>query len=68
MTSDEGEMYDFEVPTKCEGNVEDWMNKVDQEMKSSLTLITKKAVFHYAKADRLEWIREQIGMVALVGT
>lgn len=38
-------------------------------MKSSLNLITKKAVFNYAKsADRLEWIKGEIGMVAVVGT
>lgn len=30
--------------------------------------MTKKAVFNYAKSERIDWIREQIGMVALVGT
>jgi len=44
------------------------MNKVDEEMKSSLQTLTKIAVHTYAKADRIEWIRQQIGMVALVGT
>jgi len=68
MASDEGEEYDFETPVKPEGNVEDWMTRVDEEMKATLKLITKKAVFHYAKADRIEWIKEQLGMVALVGT
>jgi dynein heavy chain len=68
MVSDEGEGYDFETPVKPEGNVEDWMTKVDEEMKESLLMITKKAVFHYAKAVRIDWIKEQIGMVALVGT
>lgn len=68
MVSDEGEEYEFETPVKPEGNVEDWMNKVDEEMKNTLKLICKKAVHHYAKSDRIEWIKEQIGMVALVGT
>ena len=68
MTSDEGEYYDLETPVKCEGNVEDWMNKVDDEMKATLTLIAKKAVFNYAKNDRLEWIKGEIGMVAVLGT
>ena len=61
MTSDEGENYDFFNPIKPEGNVEDWMNKVDEEMKSTLQTLCKIAVFNYAKADRIEWIREQIG-------
>jgi len=58
MTSDEGENYDFFNPIKPEGNVEDWMNKVDEEMKSTLQTLCKIAVFNYAKADRIEWIRE----------
>jgi dynein heavy chain len=68
MVSDENESFEFETPVKPEGNVEDWMNRVDDEMKETLKMITKKAVFHYAKADRIEWIKEQIGMVALAGT
>lgn len=68
MTSDEGEEWEFEVPVKPEGSVEDWMNKVDDEMKSSLTLMAKKATFNYAKTDRIEWICDQIGMIALLGT
>jgi len=68
MVSDESEEYDFEAVVKPEGNVEDWMNKIDAEMKESLLLISKKAVFHYAKSNRVEWVKEQIGMVAVVGT
>jgi dynein heavy chain len=69
MVSDEGEEYSFETPVKPEGSIEDWMNKIDEEMKSSLNLITKKATFNYAKTtDRLEWIKGEIGMVAVVGT
>lgn len=68
MVSDEGEEYEFENPVKPEGNVEDWMTRVDEEMKNSLLIITKRAVFHYAKTERIEWIKQQIGMVALVGT
>ena len=68
MTSDEGECYAFETPVKPEGNIEDWMTRVDQEMKKTLHVFTKKAVFYYAKMDRIEWIKQQLGMVALVGT
>ena len=68
MESDEQEKYEFEVPQKPEGKVEEWMNRVDDEMKSTLHLIVKKAIFHYAKQDRVDWIKEQLGMVAIVGT
>lgn len=44
------------------------MNKIDIEMKKTLHVITKKAVFFYAKSERMEWIKQQLGMVALVGT
>jgi dynein heavy chain len=68
MVSDEGEEYDFETPVKPDGNVEDWMNKVDDEMKDTLQTITKKAVYYYAKNERIDWIKGEIGMVAVVGT
>jgi len=68
MTSDEGECYQFETPVKPEGNIEDWMTRVDLEMKKTLHVLAKKATFFYAKMDRVEWIKQQLGMVALVGT
>lgn len=68
MHSDEGECYSFKINVKPEGSVEIWMNKVDDEMYDTLRIITKEAVFMYAKEDRLDWIKKQLGMVALVGT
>ena len=68
MKSDEGEIYQFENPVKTEGNIEEWMQRVDTEMKKTLHVFTKKAVFHYAKKERIEWVREHIGMVTLLGT
>ena len=68
MISDEGEEYDFEAPVKPDSNVEDWMNAVDDEMKRTLQVISKQATFYYAQKDRISWITEQLGMVALVGS
>ena len=42
MISDEGENFDFETPQKPEGAVEDWMNKVDNEMKKTLRSSLRK--------------------------
>ena len=36
MQSDEGERYEYRTPVKPEGAVEDWMNKVDDEMKRTV--------------------------------
>lgn len=68
MTSDEGESYEFVFPVKPEGKIEEWMNVIDVEMKNSLTTICKGAVWEYARMDRVEWIKRQIGMIGLVGT
>jgi dynein heavy chain len=68
MVSDEGEEYRFIMPIKPEGNVEDWMGRVDAEMKRTIHYYTKEAIFHYAREDRIEWLRKQIGMVAIIGT
>jgi hypothetical protein len=32
------------------------MSKVEEEMRRTLHFLTKKAVFEYAKEDRLEWL------------
>lgn len=53
---------------KPEGKVEEWMCRIDDEMKRTLTTLAKKAVYQYAKEDRIEWIRSQLGMIAVVGT
>ena len=70
MKSDEGEEFSFDNIQKPEGNVEDWMSWIDDEMKKSLHTKTKEAVFHYAKENWIKWIsnKNQLGMIALVGT
>ena len=37
-------------------------------MKKTLHTIVKRQVFYYAKENRMEWIKKQLGMVALTGT
>jgi dynein heavy chain, axonemal len=68
MTSDEGESFNFEVPQKPEGAVEDWMTRVEDEMKNTLHVIAKKAIMFYAKEKRTKWITEHLGMITVVGT
>ena len=68
MKSDEDEIYAFETPCKPEGKIEDWMTRIDDEMKRSLQHMCKRECYNYAKEDRLTWIGHQIGMIGLVGT
>lgn len=68
MISDEGERYSFLTQVKAEGAVETWMNKVDEEMIETLHRISKEGVFYYAERDRVEWVTENLGMVALLGS
>lgn len=58
MTSDEGETYDFVFKVKPEGKIEEWMNVVDDEMKNSLEVIGKQAIWEYTRMDRTEWIKK----------
>jgi dynein heavy chain len=68
MNSDEGESYKFVIPIKPEGNIEEWMGRVESEMKRTLHYMTKEAIFWYAQSNRLDWIKKQIGQVSIVGT
>jgi dynein heavy chain len=56
MVSEEKEEYDFITPVKPDDKIESWMSKVEEEMRRTLHFLTKKAVFEYAKEDRLEWL------------
>ncbi|KAF4667709.1 Dynein heavy chain 10, axonemal [Perkinsus chesapeaki] len=68
MVSDEGERWTFCNTVKAVGAVEDWMNKVDDEMKDSLLRLMKEAVYHYPSSERTQWILSRLGMVVLAGT
>lgn len=68
MISEEGESFNFLTPVKPEGPVESWMNKVDLMMKETLQQFTKEAVFYFSKTERIVWVKEQLGMVALAGS
>ncbi|KAF4659064.1 Dynein heavy chain 10, axonemal [Perkinsus olseni] len=68
MVSDEGERWSFGTPVKAVGAVEEWMTKVDDEMKDSLLRLMKEAVYQYPSTPRTKWILSRLGMVVLAGT
>lgn len=68
MNSCEGEVLKFKSQVLTEGRVEEWMNDVLMEMRSSNRHITKKAIFDYGKnkdMSRPEWIMMYQGMICL---
>ena len=68
MTSAEGESFEFKDPCVAEGAVEVWMLGVEGEMRRTLLAIAKEGVFYYAMMARSQWILQQLGMMALVGS
>ena len=66
MRSSEGETYDLTTPVATDGPIEVWIKAVETEMRYSLYQIAKAGVFYYARAERSEWIRNNLGMVTLV--
>ncbi|KAG5670791.1 hypothetical protein PVAND_001030 [Polypedilum vanderplanki] len=68
MNSSEGETMQFKNQVQAEGRVEEWMNEVLKEMRSSNRHITKKSIFDYGKnkdMSRPDWIMMYQGMICL---
>ena len=68
MTSSEGEKFEFRTVIQAEGAVEVWMDSVESQMKESLCEIAKESVFYYAETKRTKWIKENLGMMTLLGS
>jgi len=67
MVSSEKESFEFRTVCAVEGAVESWMTAVSAEMKDSLRLIMKEAVFYYPKNARLKWMDQSLGMCCQTG-
>lgn len=65
LTSGEGESLDFRRPQPIEGRVEEWMGAVESEMKRSNRTSHKEAVYYYGTINRLDWLKNNLGMVGL---
>ena len=68
MVSEEGEEYEFRKKPMPNDAVEKWMNKVDEAMVSTLHWKIKEAVFNYAKMERVQWVKDHLGMITVVGS
>jgi len=68
MVSSEKEEMDFRKIVECDGRIEEWMNYVVDEMRSTNKYITKRSIYYYGKMidkTRVQWIMEYQGMVIL---
>jgi dynein heavy chain len=67
MKSTEDEFLPFEKPIRLESQqqVGLWMNKVDDEMKSSLKEYTREAIQDFTKEELFKFIKSKIGMVII---
>ncbi|KAL9651290.1 hypothetical protein ABK040_001243 [Willaertia magna] len=68
MKSEEGEEFLFDKPVRAEGFIEKWLTSVQNEMKRTLKIITKKAVYNYPSIPRVQWTKDSLGMVSLCGS
>ncbi len=68
MESEEGEVFYFKEAKKAEKPVEGWMIVIDEEMQSTLHAITKEAVFNYPSIEKNDWMLNNLGMIAIVGS
>jgi len=70
MISVEGEVVEFSQPVNVvegekKGNVEIWLNEVQQAMIGCLTELTGKSVQAYADTQRTQWVLEWPGQVVI---
>ncbi len=49
MHSSEGEQLAFKAHVACEGRIEEWMTRVEAEMKQSNRMVTKEAIYRYCE-------------------
>ena len=62
MTSSEKESFKFQTPQGTEGAVESWLGDVEGEMITTLRYLMKVSVFKYPMSDRVEWLKDHLGM------
>eukprot|EP00658_Telonema_sp_P-2_P003775 TRINITY_DN11411_c0_g1_i2.p1 TRINITY_DN11411_c0_g1~~TRINITY_DN11411_c0_g1_i2.p1 ORF type:complete len:307 (-),score=92.62 TRINITY_DN11411_c0_g1_i2:130-1050(-) len=68
VDSQESEHLVFDNAVNADkASVENWLNTVLTETKSTLRNILKAAVFYYPKMDRLDWLKKYHGMITLCG-
>ena len=67
MVSSEKETFEFRTPQPTEGAVELWLGLVEAEMITTLRREQKESTFHYPKSNRVEWVKDNLGLMVNTG-
>ncbi|KAF8276972.1 putative dynein heavy chain [Trypanosoma cruzi] len=68
VESQEGEVVIFDRPVATMGApVEQWLQEVLEESRSTLRDVLKAGVYYYPRMGRLDWLKKYHGMVTLTG-
>ena len=67
MVSSEKETFEFRTPQLTDGAVEQWLGLVEGEMITTLRRTQKESTFHYPKSDRVEWVKNNLGLMVNTG-
>ncbi|KAI9175897.1 hypothetical protein H9P43_006261 [Blastocladiella emersonii ATCC 22665] len=68
MYSADGECVKFHEPFYPQGNVEEWLMRVENTMKSSLRDVLKHAIADYPVKKREEWVTQWPGQLVIAGS
>ncbi|XP_070581054.1 dynein beta chain, ciliary-like isoform X2 [Ptychodera flava] len=68
MYSKEGEYVDFDEPCECTGQVEVWLNRLQDTMRSTVNYQFREAVVAYEEKPRDQWLFDYPAQVALACT
>lgn len=68
MASADGETVQLSEPFYPEGNVEEWLLKVEEMMKLSVKSVLRKAIVDYLKTSRKDWVQKWAGQVVIAAS
>ena len=68
MVAKDGELVDFDRDCLCEGQVEVWLNRLMDTMRSTIRHYMTDAVAMYEEKPRDQWLFDYPAQVSLCGT
>ena len=63
MFSNEGERVPFSKPQKARGQVETWLDSIQNAMRETLFKLMKSGLADYATSDRKQWVLTHFGQI-----
>lgn len=63
MFSNEGERIPFSKPQKARGQVETWLDSIQNAMRETLYKLMKSGLNDYANSERKQWVLTHFGQI-----